>query len=1128
MASSATRTKENCAPRSKSKIPVSTKQKSKKVKPVPNFSKLHDEWNRKFEMGKACHRKCTTLVNEFDLTRPGTKFSHATVTENKENVTCFTPDMKSLHNIVSDKELGNSMTTGRATIATSRLHKQTKNRCAFSELACQNSPSKKQKVSSRLAHEQQQNGISFESDRAALKSIVSDEGIKTPQQAGRIMLAQTCFTSLQQAPRNSIYFQGQPRMSLYESLTQHKNWVKSRLGAQSSNVSGVKQEDSGVHSSGVHTEMGTSDSSKTCTDKPHNEQIQQSSTQLHSEQGCSTPKSTQSVVFRESPYVRGPIVEPMRQSIYVNVVHRSILTPTSASQRRPTCNKAKSTEARRVLNPNFKHMTPNNIYTKEESTSVKKIRKTLRWADILESPSTFKSPKQEPAEHLEEVIREASVVEAPSVAADDGTGRSRSEIRRPLYCGGESSSAAAVTHPPVPDSPAQHQPPLCSAHHSTPEPHTARRHADSALLLLHRTHDDISTDGGVDAAADHVLTAAAAGDSRCDSDDSYSTQIKVLDEQKRKIQSEMLQLKVAMEEERRGQVDSQHHHHQLAHHSINHLPHAITPVSHPPHHPVNPLQPHLAADNHPHLASSHLAMQTLPPFTPSAIPQPSFDLPSDIISLQSSLGNIDQPIEVSDVHLTIIQQLDAAKRKQEELAKIRLHLEQQLRLCSIKEQAVAPIHQTDNSSHASAGQPAGIGLVSPIAECNNNDLKDSVSCIPTECPPCRQEHETVDTGNINDNHCRNSKSSSSSQTAVTNEPENEMEVYRAGHDAKTEHVLMNTETSQASENVLGGTSSGGLEASDFSSTSWCRSHRKFKSRDSMFELVIPGQSKSLESVVPGQSKSLSQEENVQGGFHPADVEVPPDRTTDVNDQHSDSTSPSETPIESANVLTPDIFLCKKSANIVLPKPTIPQKSESRNTKACEFGKIAPPIWTPLALKVAASLTSSYPTSDVAADLPTSECASNTTCGEGVDLTSKSPSHMVTCVHSADLTRREDLNVNNNSDVLTTGVIPSHVHRELCKLGSLSLRANLTPSRCRIPEKTTTMFSCSLYMDALLDDEVAFFSCRLRTYFCDSSQDRGCRDPVAMTLSEGDDMHFVPVVGDGTHNGPLSGSAFSLY
>ena len=73
-------------------------------------------------------------------------------------------------------------------------------------------------------------------------------------------------------------------MSLYESLTRHRN-VKSRLGAQLSDVSEGKREGGQQHSDMVQQQTSSSASSESFTDRHRKELIQQNSTQPHSEQG---------------------------------------------------------------------------------------------------------------------------------------------------------------------------------------------------------------------------------------------------------------------------------------------------------------------------------------------------------------------------------------------------------------------------------------------------------------------------------------------------------------------------------------------------------------------------------------------------------------------------------------------------------------------------------------------------------------------------------------------------------------------------------------------------------------------------------------------------------------------------
>ncbi|XP_070566067.1 uncharacterized protein [Ptychodera flava] len=102
-------------------------------------------------------------------------------------------------------------------------------------------------------------------------------------------------------------------------------------------------------------------------------------------------------------------------------------------------------------------------------------------------------------------------------------------------------------------------------------------------------------------------------------------------------------------------------------------------------------------------------------------------------------------------------------------------------------------------------------------------------------------------------------------------------------------------------------------------------------------------------------------------------------------------------------------------------------------------------------------------------------------------------------------------------------------------GSLSLGANLkqkSPYRLdlKVPRFTMLGKANQLFHDALLDEEVALYTCRLMGKFsAKPAMERDFNNPVAMVLEEGDTMHFIPVKDEVINQGlsPL-GSAFSAY
>ncbi|XP_069110866.1 serine-rich adhesin for platelets-like isoform X2 [Argopecten irradians] len=68
-----------------------------------------------------------------------------------------------------------------------------------------------------------------------------------------------------------------------------------------------------------------------------------------------------------------------------------------------------------------------------------------------------------------------------------------------------------------------------------------------------------------------------------------------------------------------------------------------------------------------------------------------------------------------------------------------------------------------------------------------------------------------------------------------------------------------------------------------------------------------------------------------------------------------------------------------------------------------------------------------------------------------------------------------------------------------------------------------------YLEALLDEECALYAYRLQTLRTEEDTRMDITNPVARVLSEGDDMHFVPIMEEGPHAiGVRENSAFCCY
>ncbi|XP_060585107.1 uncharacterized protein LOC132741043 [Ruditapes philippinarum] len=105
------------------------------------------------------------------------------------------------------------------------------------------------------------------------------------------------------------------------------------------------------------------------------------------------------------------------------------------------------------------------------------------------------------------------------------------------------------------------------------------------------------------------------------------------------------------------------------------------------------------------------------------------------------------------------------------------------------------------------------------------------------------------------------------------------------------------------------------------------------------------------------------------------------------------------------------------------------------------------------------------------------------------------------------------------------------------VGSLSLRGNTDVKfeTCRM-HQSDSLHNCVLraanerYLEALLDDEVSLFMCRLSPGNGLKKGRDFCHDPVARILLGGDDMHFIPIEMDSSdlNSVHIDGSAFTKF
>ncbi|XP_072026331.1 uncharacterized protein [Amphiura filiformis] len=181
-----------------------TKTSNTRVRGVPNFEKLHKNWQKKFQQGKAVTKKPCTRAHEFDLTRPGTHFKGAYYSgdDHTDTEDEFQVDQDALQSILDDRGLSNDAITGRSTVATmgggrsnntrAVEHRQTlgalptHSNAYNKSLSAAKTPRQAMGFSAQrnksrkksLVDEQQLDDLEFETDASALATILNNVGLQ--------------------------------------------------------------------------------------------------------------------------------------------------------------------------------------------------------------------------------------------------------------------------------------------------------------------------------------------------------------------------------------------------------------------------------------------------------------------------------------------------------------------------------------------------------------------------------------------------------------------------------------------------------------------------------------------------------------------------------------------------------------------------------------------------------------------------------------------------------------------------------------------------------------------------------------------------------------------------------------
>ncbi|OWF55472.1 uncharacterized protein LOC110459485 isoform X2 [Mizuhopecten yessoensis] len=365
---------------SKSRLPLPQKYSKKsvptpgscpKARPAPNFNKIHKDWQDKFETGRVSGKKPCTVPREFEVTRPGTRFTHNGDSDG-ESLPDFEADQLALETILNDHGVGQNRITGRATVATEKpsAGKMKRSRSAhsigkrrvFGELACD--PEQKQngrrrsrsaKKALEFSKEFQKSAESeFQPDNQAMESILNETGISVTdnKDQGRFTYAGPAATAGPTQIRQSLYYVPQTdRMSMAKAMTAYQNLLLSKLDSK-----------------GAKLQTPTDESVNNVLDRYN-----------HSQQ---MPKVVQ------SPFGR-TVAAPIRNSIYKSYQIQSNL-------RSPHPNAPTDKEEMADVNSR----TPKRVMTREAQGSSRRApyscksssKKNVKWADVLNDETSCDVP----------------------------------------------------------------------------------------------------------------------------------------------------------------------------------------------------------------------------------------------------------------------------------------------------------------------------------------------------------------------------------------------------------------------------------------------------------------------------------------------------------------------------------------------------------------------------------------------------------------------------------------------------------------------------------------------------------------------------------------------------------------
>ncbi|KAL5006454.1 hypothetical protein ScPMuIL_015260 [Solemya velum] len=1207
-------TKENHPPNTakKSKIPVtrsSTTGKKLKSRPAPDFQRLHRKWQHDFEMGKACHKKPCTSANEFDLTKPGTKFHRpdGLADSDEDNELYFMSDIQALESIVSDRGLAHEKISGRLTTGKMR---HTRRRLPFRHLDEPDqspvgnprmvlgdlSPNPKAARRTGLSYvpKQRPSVIQFEKDERALNSILHNTGVSSERKVAKQAFAGNSETRA--VARSSLcYVPPKDRPSMSEAFEAYRNMVLSRMGinerdeeagqlgqrgglCSTASEKKINPSSTTIHSSVrvppvKHEFVPSSQPIHVSNSESPNQQESSGLTSQFTRDNPDRPTSPKfSCEFGQSPSFmpqRNSVFDAHRPAMFLtpSVLGTKLMSPftptgsrfrayygTENSNIRDNTNMGKSVEKKNrtsqacstprvgqsasavveksagdaagedialnsqtsssmfvspskrkfvessqsaVLSPKFKSPanvhsvhriqrsssnTPNPVFNrvlkktpvslgpKRVLSASKRDKKKLTWMALLESPDTDSVypliDQDKVATTL--VFHAEDEVEAESVhtGADADGGFSIDGCVYP-------ATDATRHNQRDESSPGQggvsHRClPLPAALTSSSSSTSVGSRPPTYLPLVTASSHGTVTYWNRPTWATRTQIGARRGQSYSTGQhaclDHYSSRRQELEVQERGLEEDISEIKMAMQT-----ADSSN---EQSSSSSENTAKSQKSAS---------VSESKCSDRR-HIASEEGTRSSVE------------DLNRSITESRSNIVQLEEEMEIlqqAPVHdgngnhsdsRDILQQLNMVHEQQQQLLQVQLQLQEQLKAQMVITQDISPAATVTNSNVCHTG----------IQEHNNNNVNIS-SCDNSSIVPNEQFH--VQLNKMAD--------------FVINLPGADTDpVHRAGLE---ELGSLRMQSDQMA----------------------CSSGQTFIKLDTV----------DTDKNLPcRESSSLDSWHNLQSEYAVSNLRDPSSTLT------FSAESSSFTPVKSKHntdlKLTPSEFVKSPSAKnnfsseergfssniLVTPQPVKKQLTQDDGQVA--VSAVFPPIWTPLALSVVAKQQNFFNEKKNSNEHDKIKFCSQLS-NSALD---KQNGNFASAITQCNDVQINQSHVEPPVDIYRETKSESLLDQSAVSLGSLSLRAN-TPEAKSEPQRRGTsqslyrkalLKSTQRFHEALLDEECALYTCRLQNYLKSSLIDRGFTNPVAKVLTEGDDMHFVPIWEENLAFSVIQGSAFSCY